>query len=77
MLRSFPQLRATFEEYRKISSYDIVRTIEHEMSGDLKAAMRAVVMCVKNKPAYFAERLFQSMKVCSWWWVCFYIKIFI
>lgn len=37
-MRSYDQLLATFEEYRKVSSYDIVKTIEHEMSGDLKGA---------------------------------------
>lgn len=61
-LRSFPQLRATFEEYRKISQYDIIRTIEHEMSGDLAIAMKAVAQCVKEKPVYFADRLYKAMK---------------
>ncbi|EGD79818.1 annexin A7 [Salpingoeca rosetta] len=61
-LRSYPQLRATFQEYRKISSYDIVRSIEHEMSGDLKSAFKAVVMCIKDRPNYFAERLYKAMK---------------
>jgi len=60
-LRSFPQLRATFEEYRKVSEYDIVRTIEHEMSGDLAKAFKAVVQCVKEKPLYFADRLYNAM----------------
>jgi annexin A7/11 len=36
-------LSATFEEYRKISQYDILRTIEHEMSGDLAVAMKVCV----------------------------------
>lgn len=62
MLRSYPQLRATFKEYRTISDYDITKTIEHEMSGDLKDAFKAVIQCVKDKPAYFAERLYKSMK---------------
>jgi hypothetical protein len=31
---------ATFEEYRKLSQHDIIRTIEHEMSGDLAVAMK-------------------------------------
>jgi annexin A7/11 len=61
-LRSIPQLRATFAEYRKISSYDIVRSIEHEMSGDLKNAFKALVMCIKDPSDYFAERLYKSMK---------------
>jgi len=61
-LRSRPQLLATFKEYRKISQYDITRSIEHEMSGDLKRSMKAVVQCIKDRPTYFAERLYTSMK---------------
>jgi annexin A7/11 len=41
MIRSRPQLLATFKEYRKVSQYDITRSIEHEMSGDLKRGMKA------------------------------------
>jgi annexin A7/11 len=62
MIRSRNQLLATFKEYRKISSYDITRSIEHEMSGDLKRGMKAVVQCIKDRPTYFAERLYHSMK---------------
>jgi len=61
-IRSRPQLLATFREYRKVSQYDITRSIEHEMSGDLKRSMKAVVQCIKDRPTYFAERLYQSMK---------------
>eukprot|EP01147_Barroeca_monosierra_P000594 gene594-3908_t len=61
-LRSFPQLRAMFKEYRKISSYDIVRSIEREMRGDLRNAFKAVVMCVNRRAEYFADRLHQTMK---------------
>jgi annexin A7/11 len=61
-LRSYDQLRATFEEYRKVSKYDIVRSIEREMSGNLKSAMKAICRCVYDKPQYFADRLYKSMK---------------
>lgn len=49
--------------YRAVSEYDLVRSVEHEMSGDLKDAFKAVIMCIQNKPGYFAERLYKSMKV--------------
>ncbi len=39
LYRSFPQLRATFEEYQKLTTKDIEESIESEMSGDLKKAM--------------------------------------
>ena len=37
--RSFPQLRATFEEYGKFSEKDIEQVIKDEMSGDIQRAM--------------------------------------
>ncbi|XP_019860794.1 PREDICTED: annexin A7-like [Amphimedon queenslandica] len=61
-LRSFPQLRATFQEYTKISQRDILNSIDREMSGDLKEGFKTVVMCVRNRPGYFAEKLYKSMK---------------
>lgn len=60
--RSFPQLRAVFAEYGKISQYDIIRTIEHEMSGEVRSAFKALAHSVVDRPAYFAERLYKAMK---------------
>ena len=40
--RSYPQLRATFQEYAKIANKDIDDTIQSEMSGDLKKSMLAI-----------------------------------
>jgi regulatory protein YycI of two-component signal transduction system YycFG len=37
--RSYPQLRATFEEYKKISKKDIEEALKSEMSGDLLRGM--------------------------------------
>jgi len=61
-VRSHSQLRATFDEYVKISQRDIINSIEREMSGDLRDAFKAVVMCVRARPSFFAERLYKSMK---------------
>lgn len=61
MLRSFPQLRATFEEYRKVASTDIVRTVSKEFSGSIEAGFKAVVMSAVNRADYFAERLYKAM----------------
>jgi annexin A7/11 len=60
--RSFAQLRATFEEYYKISNTDIEQAIKKEMSGDLARACLAIARSVKNKPAYFAKQLNKAMK---------------
>ncbi|XP_038071685.1 double zinc ribbon and ankyrin repeat-containing protein 1-like [Patiria miniata] len=62
MSRSYAQLRATFEEYGKISKNDIEQAIKKEMSGDLKEGMLTVVRCVRNKHKFFADKLYKSMK---------------
>ena len=61
-LRSFEQLSATFVEYQKISGYDIVKSIEHEMSGDLKMGMIVIARCVTERAEYFADVLYHAMK---------------
>uniref|UniRef100_A0A8D3D5D3 Annexin n=1 Tax=Scophthalmus maximus TaxID=52904 RepID=A0A8D3D5D3_SCOMX len=61
--RSVPQLRQTLVEYKNISKKTLQESIESEMSGNLETLLVAVVKCVKNAPAYLAERLFKSMKV--------------
>ncbi|KAH3705211.1 annexin A6-like isoform X1 [Dreissena polymorpha] len=60
--RSYPQLRATFQEYAKLANKDIDDTIRSEMSGDLKDSMLAIVRCIRNKAAHFATELHKSMK---------------
>ncbi|ESO82972.1 hypothetical protein LOTGIDRAFT_134310 [Lottia gigantea] len=60
--RSYPQLRATFEEYKKISKKDIEQVLKSEMSGDILRAMLTIVRCVKNKVGHFARQLQKTMK---------------
>ena len=60
--RSFPQLRLIFKEYDKITKHSLEDAIKNEMSGNLKEGMVAIVKCANNRPAYFAERLYLSMK---------------
>uniref|UniRef100_A0A8C3G7N6 Annexin n=1 Tax=Cyclopterus lumpus TaxID=8103 RepID=A0A8C3G7N6_CYCLU len=60
--RSIPQLRQTLVEYKNISKKTLQESIESEMSGSMESLLVAVVKCVKNVPAYLAERLFRSMK---------------
>ncbi|XP_029439203.1 annexin A6 isoform X1 [Rhinatrema bivittatum] len=60
--RSFPHLRRVFQEYVKQTNHDVEHTIKKEMSGDVKDALVAIVRSIKNKPAFFAERLYKSMK---------------
>ncbi|KAK2921817.1 hypothetical protein Q8A73_001302 [Channa argus] len=60
--RSKPHLRAVFHEYQQMCGRDIEQSISREMSGDLESGMLAVVKCIKNTPAYFAERLYKAMR---------------
>ncbi|KAM4599095.1 annexin A11a isoform 2-T2 [Fundulus diaphanus] len=60
--RSKPHLRTVFYEYQKMCGRDIESSISREMSGDLESGMLAVVKCIKNTPAFFAWRLYKSMK---------------
>ncbi|XP_077468836.1 annexin A11-like [Stigmatopora argus] len=60
--RNKNHLRSVFEEYLKMFKMDIEKSISREMVGDLESGMLAVVKCIKNTPAYFAEQLYKSMK---------------
>ncbi|XP_053163245.1 annexin A11 [Hemicordylus capensis] len=60
--RSRAHLRAVFHEYQRMCNRDIEKSITREMSGDLEHGMLAVVKCLKNTPAFFAERLHKAMK---------------
>ncbi|CAG04812.1 unnamed protein product, partial [Tetraodon nigroviridis] len=60
--RSKPHLRAVFQEYQKMCGRDIEKSICREMSGNLESGMVAVVKCIRDTPAYFAERLHKAMK---------------
>lgn len=60
--RSFPQLRATFEEYGKICKYDIRESVARETSFNFKAALQTIVDMARSPVHFFARRLYQSMK---------------
>uniref|UniRef100_A0A8C2GJ29 Annexin n=1 Tax=Cyprinus carpio TaxID=7962 RepID=A0A8C2GJ29_CYPCA len=61
-VRNRNHLLRVFQEYQKISGRDIEDSIKREMSGCLEDVFLAIVQCLKNKPAFFAERLYKSMK---------------
>ncbi|XP_037611104.1 annexin A4-like isoform X1 [Sebastes umbrosus] len=60
--RSRPHLRTVFQEYQQMCGRDIEKSICREMSGNVESGMVAVVKCIRNTPAYFAERLHKSMQ---------------
>ncbi|XP_070706838.1 annexin A4 [Pempheris klunzingeri] len=61
-VRNQKHLLRVFEEYQKISGRDIEDSVKREMSGCLEDVFLAIVKCIRNKPAFFAERLYKSMK---------------
>ncbi|TKS84514.1 Annexin A4 [Collichthys lucidus] len=61
-VRNQNHLMRVFEEYKKISGKDIEESIKREMSGCLEDVFLAIVKCLRSKPAFFAERLYKSMK---------------
>lgn len=61
-LRSFPQLKLTFDEYKTISQKDIEDSIKGELSGHFEDLLLAIVHCARNTPAFFAGRLHQALK---------------
>ncbi|KAJ8379988.1 hypothetical protein SKAU_G00007660 [Synaphobranchus kaupii] len=61
-VRSRKHLLRVFDEYKKISGREIEESIKREMSGTLEDIFLAVVSCIRSRPAYFAERLYKSMK---------------
>lgn len=58
---SFPQLNAIFNEYDLISKKGIERAIKSEMSGSFEKICLAIVKCVRDKAAFYAEALHDSM----------------
>uniref|UniRef100_A0A8D0LBC7 Annexin n=1 Tax=Sphenodon punctatus TaxID=8508 RepID=A0A8D0LBC7_SPHPU len=60
--RSFPQLQATVEVYSKIANRDLLSSIGREFSGNVENGLKAIVQCALNRPAFFAERLYHSMR---------------
>lgn len=56
------QLRMVFDEYQKVTNHQIEQAIEAEFSGDIRDGLLAVVKSIRNRPAYFAELLYASMR---------------
>ncbi|XP_050684883.1 annexin B10 isoform X4 [Leptidea sinapis] len=59
---SFAQLRLIFEAYKNIAGRTIEQAIKAEISGELSEALSAIVECVENAAAWFAQRLRSAMQ---------------
>ncbi|XP_068932935.1 annexin A2-like [Petaurus breviceps papuanus] len=42
--------------------YDMLESIKKDVQGDLENTFLNLVQCIQNKPSYFANRLYDSMK---------------
>ncbi|KAM6469300.1 annexin A6 isoform 2-T2 [Liasis olivaceus] len=60
--QSYPQLRRVFQEFIKMTNHDVAHAINKRMSGDVRDAFLAIVRSVKNRQAFFADKLYKSMK---------------
>lgn len=60
--QSYQQLGMVFYEYHQLAGHSVATAIEKEFSGDVKNGMIAIARCVENRPSYFAEKLYKSMK---------------
>ncbi|XP_046437464.1 annexin B10-like [Daphnia pulex] len=56
------QTSAIFQEYTKISGKTIEQAITSEMSGEIYNGLLDMVKIIRNRPAFFAERLELAMK---------------
>nr|XP_031538155.1 annexin A7 isoform X3 [Vicugna pacos] len=60
--RSFPQLKATMEAYSRMANRDLLSSVGREFSGNVESGLKTILQCALNRPAFFAERLYYSMK---------------
>jgi len=60
--RSFPQLRATFAQYKKQKGQSMDVVIEKEMSGNLEMAFLTLVRYIQDPITYYSEVFYKSMK---------------
>lgn len=60
--RSFPQLKATMEAYCRVANRDLLSSVGREFSGSVESGLKTILQCALNRPAFFAERLYHSMK---------------
>lgn len=60
--RSFCQLQQVFLEYHRLTGRDFEDVIKSEFSGDIENGLKAIVKSVRDKSAYFAKRLHESLE---------------
>lgn len=59
--KSYQQLWLVFQEFQNISGQDIVDAINECYDGYFQQLLVAIVLCVRDKAAYFAYRLYSAI----------------
>ncbi|XP_075468031.1 annexin A10 isoform X1 [Ascaphus truei] len=59
--KSYQQLWMVFQEFQNISGQDIAATISECYDGYFQQLLLAIVSCVRDKPSYFAYRLYSAI----------------
>ncbi|XP_011358589.1 annexin A10 [Pteropus medius] len=59
--KSYQQLWLVFQEFQNVSGQDIVDAINDCYDGYFQELLVAIVLCVRDKPAYFAYRLHSAI----------------
>ncbi|XP_053558472.1 annexin A1 isoform X1 [Bombina bombina] len=60
--RSVPHLQKVFQRYQTYSKHDVNKVLTLEMKGDIERCLTAIVKCASSRAAFFAEKLYLSMK---------------
>jgi len=60
--QNFHQLHLVFDEYQKASGHSLEQAIQSEFSGDIRDGLLAVVKSIRNRAAFFAQLINDSMK---------------
>ncbi|XP_044128933.1 annexin A1-like [Bufo gargarizans] len=61
-LRSYSHLQRVFQRYRSYSKHDVNKALDLELKGDIENCLTAIVKCAASRAAFFAEKLYLSMK---------------
>uniref|UniRef100_A0A183CA25 Annexin n=1 Tax=Globodera pallida TaxID=36090 RepID=A0A183CA25_GLOPA len=61
--QNFAQLHLVFDAYQRKHGHAIEKAIRDEFGGDVGDALLALVKSIRNRPAYFAELLYKSLKI--------------
>merc|ERR1712002_371211 len=60
--QSFAQIALITKEYGNFSDKSLKDVIKSEFSGSIEKGLLAILKVAENRPAYFAEKLYKSMK---------------